>query len=248
MAGRLVLVTGASRGIGRAAALAFAAAGDRVVATARDLDALERLAVASPRIEPLRCDVTEEQEVARLAELAGPVEVLVCSAGISESAPLKRTSTASWQRQLDLNATAVFHCVRALLPGMVERDQGRIVTVASTAGHHGAPYTAAYTASKHAAVGLTRALASELAGSGVTANAVCPTFVRTEMTERSIARIVEQTGRTAEAAEQALAGAAPLGRLLEPDEVVAAIQYLASPQAASVNGQSLVLDGGGLQL
>jgi len=132
------------------------------------------------------------------------------------------------------------------LPGMVERDGGRIVTVASTAGVAGAKYTAAYTASKHAAVGLTRAVAAEIAGTGVTANAVCPAFVRTDMTSASVRRIVERTGRSEADAETALAAAAPLGRLLEPDEVAFAVAFLAAPEAGAINGQTLILDGGGI--
>ena len=137
--------------------------------------------------------------------------------------------------------------MRAVVPGMRERGSGAIVTVASTAGRIGVPYTSAYTASKHAAVGLMRAVASELAGTGVRVNAVCPTFVRTELTARAIARIVETTGRTPAESEAALSRQSPLGRLLEPDEVADAVVFLASPAAAAINGQALVIDGGGIQ-
>jgi NAD(P)-dependent dehydrogenase (short-subunit alcohol dehydrogenase family) len=137
--------------------------------------------------------------------------------------------------------------MRAVVPEMRSRGSGAVVTVASTAGRAGVPYTTAYTASKHAVIGLTRAVASEVAGTGVRVNAVCPTFVRTEMTERSITNIVERTGRSAEQAEAALAAAAPLGRLLEPEEVADAIVFLASPAAAAINGQAIVIDGGGIQ-
>jgi NAD(P)-dependent dehydrogenase (short-subunit alcohol dehydrogenase family) len=130
---------------------------------------------------------------------------------------------------------------------MRARVAGSIITVASTAGRVGAPYTSAYTASKHAAVGLMRAVAAELVGTGVRVNAVCPTFVRTPMTDRSIARIVERTGRTPEQAERALADQTPLGRLLEPDEVAAAVVFLASDAAAAITGQALVIDGGAIQ-
>jgi NAD(P)-dependent dehydrogenase (short-subunit alcohol dehydrogenase family) len=130
---------------------------------------------------------------------------------------------------------------------MRERGGGAVVTVASTAGRAGVPYTTAYSASKHAAIGLTRAVAAEVAGTGVRVNAVCPTFVRTEMTARSIDNIVARTGRSAEQAEAALAAAAPLGRLLEPEEVAETIEFLASPAAAAINGQAVVIDGGGIQ-
>jgi len=180
-------------------------------------------------------------------ERIGPVDVLVNSAGISTSAPLARTELRDWREQLDVNATGAFLCTRAVLPAMLERGSGRIVTVASTAGRAGARYAAAYSASKHAAVGLMRSVAAEVAGTGVTANAVCPAFVRTDMTAESIERIVSRTGRSEEEAEAALAGSAPLGRLLEPEEVAFAVAFLAAPEAGAINGQTLILDGGGIQ-
>jgi NAD(P)-dependent dehydrogenase (short-subunit alcohol dehydrogenase family) len=173
--------------------------------------------------------------------------VLVCNAGVSASADVPRTTLEDWRAQMDVNATGAFLCTRAVLGGMRERDRGRIVTVASTAGVQGARYTAAYTASKHAAVGLMRAVAAEVAGSGVTANAVCPGFVRTDMTRASVERIVATTGRGAEETEAALASMSPLGRLLEPEEVAFAVAFLAAPEAGAINGQTLILDGGGIQ-
>ncbi len=238
-----MVVTGGSRGIGRAAVLRFADAGDRVIALGRDEAALSAL----PGIETHRCDVTDEGAVIGTFGDIGAVDVLVNSAGMGESAPLDQTTLASWQRHLEVNATGAFLCMRAVVPGMRERGAGAIVTVASTAGRAGVPYTTAYTASKHAVIGLTRAAAAELAGTGVRVNAVCPTFVRTEMTDRSIANIVHRTGRSAEQAEAALAAASPLGRLLEPEEVADAIVHLASPAAAAISGQAWVLDGGGIQ-
>ena len=190
-------------------------------------------------------DVTDEASVDAFFERAGAVDVLVNNAGMGESAPLARTTLESWRAHLDVNATGAFLCTRAVVAGMRERGQGAVVTVASTAGRAGAPYTAAYTAAKHAAVGLMRAAAAELAGTGVTANAVCPTFVDTPMTERSVANIAERTGRSRDEARAALTGA--LGRLLDPDEVAAAVVWLASPEAAGISGQTLVIDGGGIQ-
>ena len=224
---RLVVITGGTKGIGAAIAKRFSDAGDRVVALGHaDLD------------------VTREDAV---ADVLGPipVDVLVNNAGISTSAPVHKTTVDSWRAQLEVNATGAFLCTRAVLPGMRERNRGRIVTVASTAGRVGAPYTAGYAASKHAALGLMRTVAAVVAGTGVTANAVCPTFVRTDMTARSVRRIVESTGRSEQDSEAALVG--PLGRLLEPEEVAFAVAFLAAPEAGSINGQTIVLDGGGIQ-
>ena len=227
---RIVVVTGGSGGIGRATAARFAALGDDVLAPGR-----------------AECDVTDEGSVQGFFERAGAVDVLVNNAGMGESAPLARTTLESWRAHLEVNATGAFLCTRAVVEGMRERGRGAVITVASTAGRAGAPYTAAYSAAKHAAVGLMRAVAAELAGTGVTANAVCPTFVETEMTERSVANIVERTGRSRGEARAALAGATPLGRLLDPEEVAAAVVWLASPEAAGISGQTLVIDGGGIQ-
>ncbi|MGZ4167333.1 MAG: SDR family NAD(P)-dependent oxidoreductase [Solirubrobacteraceae bacterium] len=239
---RTVVVTGGAKGIGRATVERFGALADRVVALGRHAAALATLDA-----ETHVCDVTDEAAVSRAFSAIGDVDVLVNNAGMGESAPLHQTTLESWRRHLDVNATGAFLCMRAVAPGMRQRGTGAIITVASTAGRVGVPYTSAYSASKHAVVGLTRAVASELAGTGVRVNAVCPTFVRTEMTDRSIATIVQRTGRTPEQAEEALAAASPLGRLLEPDEVAEAIVFLASPAAAAISGQAVVIDGGGIQ-
>jgi len=227
-ASRRVVVTGGTRGIGAAVAARFEAAGDEVVAVGRT-----------------ECDVTDEVAVAALFESVGPVDVLVNNAGVAGSAPLKRTTLDEWRAQMDVNATGAFLCTRAALPGMLERDNGRIVTVASRAGVAGSKYTAAYTASKHAAVGLTRAVAAEVAGTGVTANAVCPAFVRTDMTRESVQRIAARTGRSEAEGEAALGAMSALGRLLEPEEVAFAVAFFAASEAGAINGQTLVLDGGG---
>jgi NAD(P)-dependent dehydrogenase (short-subunit alcohol dehydrogenase family) len=227
---RVVVVTGGAKGIGKAVADRFVAAGDHAEAVGRD-----------------ELDVTDEASVQSYFERLGRVDVLVNNAGVARSAPLVRTTLADWGAHLDVNATGAFLCTRAVVGGMIERGDGRIVTVASTAGLTGTRYTAAYAASKHAAVGLMRATAAEVAGTGVTANAVCPAWVRTDMTRRTVETIVAKTGRTAAEAESELEAMTPLGRLLEPDEVAAAVVFLASPEAAAINGQTLVLDGGGVQ-
>jgi NAD(P)-dependent dehydrogenase (short-subunit alcohol dehydrogenase family) len=246
---RLAVVTGGAGGIGRAISLRLARLGHQVVALGLDedkLDTLEREAQDLPVVGH-QCDVTDEEQVARALGRLGAVEILINNAGVAETAPVHRTSLEDWERHLRVNATAAFLMTRAVLPGMRERGWGRIVSIASTAARVGTPYTAAYTASKHAMLGLARVVAAEVAGSGVTSNAVCPAFVRTPMTERSVARISALTGRDAEEAKAALEDASPLGRLLEPEEVAAAVEFFTSEDAGSVNGQTLVLDGGGLQ-
>lgn len=240
---RVVVVTGGGKGIGRAVVARFAAAGEHVVAVGRDRTALEATDASTAEV----CDVTDEDQVAALFARVGPVDVLVVNAGASTSAPLGRTTLDDWQALLDVNATGAFLCTRAVVGGMIERGSGRIVTVASTAGRVGFRYTAAYVASKHAAVGLMRAVAAEVAGTGVTANAVCPTYVETDMTRRSIAHIVAATKRSEDEVEATLTASTPLGRMLEPDEVAFAVAFLAAPEAVAVNGQTLVLDGGGIQ-
>ena len=226
---RLVVVTGGTKGIGAAVAHRFAGAGDEVLALGHE-----------------DLDVTDEDAVARVL---GPLEVdvLVNNAGVAVSAPVHRTTLVDWHRQLEVNATGAFLCTRAVLAGMRKRDRGRIITVASTAAHIGQRYTAGYAASKHAAVGLMRTVAAEVAGTGVTANAVCPTFVRTEMTTRTVRNVASRTGQSEADSEAALAGLTPLGRLLEPDEVAFAVAFLAAAEAAAINGQTIVLDGGGIQ-
>jgi NAD(P)-dependent dehydrogenase (short-subunit alcohol dehydrogenase family) len=227
---RTVVVTGGTKGIGAAIVKRFEAAGDNVVGVGR-----------------ATCDVTDEEQVNRLFQTVGQVDVLVNNAGLAEGAPLGSTTLDAWRRHLEVNATGAFLCTRAVLRGMIERGEGRIVTVASTAGLRGARYTAAYTAAKHAAVGLMRAVAAEVAGTGVTSNAVCPGWVRTDMMRRAVERITATTDRDEQQAEAALVAQMPLGRALEPEEVALAVAFFASPEAAAINGQTLVLDGGGIQ-
>jgi NAD(P)-dependent dehydrogenase (short-subunit alcohol dehydrogenase family) len=196
---------------------------------------------------PVVCDVTSEAGVEALARQAtelGPVTVLVNNAGAAASMPLARTTLDEWNRLMAVNATGAFLCTRALLPGMLERRRGRVINVASTAGLGGGRYLAAYTASKHALVGLTRSAAAETAGTGVTVNAVCPNFVDTEMTAETVSRIVAKTGRTREDALAAALASAGQSRLITADEVAAAILSLAAaPGDDAPNGETLVLDG-----
>ncbi len=236
-----MVVTGGGKGIGRAVVARMVAGGDRVIAVGRDGAALAATADATGAAIDV-VDVTDEAAVNALFGRLDSVDVVVINAGVASSAPLAKTTLAEWSALHAVNATGAFLCTRAALPRL--NEHGRIVTVASVSGRAGSRYTSAYTASKHAAVGLTRATAAELAGTTKTANAVCPAYVRTEMTERTIVNIEARTGRDGEAE---LARLSPLGRLIEPEEVAFAVAFLAAPEAGAINGQTLILDGGGIQ-
>jgi len=255
LAGRGAVVTGGGRGIGRAIAQALAARGAAVLVAARSEVEIAGVAAAlrdtGAEAYAVRCDVTDEGAVERLAaeaaERLGDVDILVNNAGASLAQPVHRLTLAQWRDALDVNATGPFLCTRAFLPGMVERGRGRVVTVASVAGISGAPYIAAYAAAKHAAVGFVRAVAAEVAASGVTVNAVCPGYVDTGMTRATIDRIVEKTGRAEEEARAAILERSPQGRLITPEEVAAAVAFLCSEEARGITGEALILDGGGLR-
>ena len=252
---RGAVITGGGRGIGQAIVSSLAAAGASVVVSARSSDQIESVAEvlmeAGYNAHAVICDVTDPEQVTDLArrarELVGPVQILVNNAGIASSAPLKSISLDDWNRLLQVNATGPFLCTQAFMPGMLESGWGRVVNVASIAGKIGAPYIAAYAASKHALVGFTRAVAAEVAARGVTVNAVCPGYVDTPMTELSIANISDKTGMSAEAALQRLQSASPQNRLIEPAEVAHLVTSLCDPAAAGITGQAIVLDGGMVQ-
>jgi NAD(P)-dependent dehydrogenase (short-subunit alcohol dehydrogenase family) len=238
------LVTGGGTGIGKAIALALADAGLEVTICGRRAPILE--AVTHPRIHPIVADVTDEASIAALyreAEAArGPFDMVVANAGGTTSGPAAKMTTDTWQRTLATNLTGAFLTVRPALSGMIERRQGRIVFIASTAGLKGYSYVAPYVAAKHGVVGLMRALAAETAKSGVTVNAVCPGFAETDLLEASIAEIVASTGRSEAEARSALAN--PQGRFVMPEEVAAAVLWLASDAARSITGQALSISGG----
>lgn len=247
---RRALVTGAGRGLGAAIALGLARAGASVALVARTGVEIEAVAAqiraAGGRAIALPTDVTDESAVGDLARRAaaafGPIEVLVNDAGTAASAPLPRITLDDWNRVLAVNATAAFLTMRAFLPAMLAADWGRIVNVASTAGLAGARYIAHYAASKHALLGLTRAAAAEVEGTGVGVHAVCPGYADTSMTEATVANVRERTGRSAADALAAVLAAAGQRRLVTPAEVADTVVSLCS---RATNGEIVVLAGAG---
>jgi NAD(P)-dependent dehydrogenase (short-subunit alcohol dehydrogenase family) len=244
------VVTGAGRGIGSAVATRLSSAGHRVALTARTASELDAVAagLTGPSLT-IPADITSDTAAGTVfgavEDAWGPVEILVLNAGTGFSAPIGRTTDDDWQRQLDLNLTAPFRCLRRAVPAMVERGWGRIVVVASVVARRGEPYLSAYTASKHGVLGLVRAAAAELAGTGVTVNAVCPGFVDTPMTDVTVADIVAKTGREPDRVRADLAGRQPIGRLITPDEVADAVDLCVG--SAAITGQAINVDGGTVQ-
>lgn len=254
LTGRHAVVTGAARGIGAAIAHALSAAGVRVSLLGRDLATLEsaRTAIkeahAASETAAFAADVADSATVGRAIESArahfGPVQLLINNAGQATSASFLKTDEALWDRMLAVNLTGTYLVTRAVLPDMLEGSFGRIVNIASTAGQRGYPYVVAYTASKHGVVGLTRALALEVALSGVTVNAICPGYTDTDILRDAIDNIVSQTGRSAEEARAILVRTNPQRRLIQPEEVAQAALWLCGPHAASITGQCLGIAGG----
>ena len=241
LAGRGVLITGGGTGAGADLARGFAEAGARVVVAGRRRGPLEAVAGLTGAAV-VTADVTDEAAVAAMFDAAGPVNIVIANAGASESAPLAKTTLVQWNAALAVNLTGVFLTLREGLQRM--DGWGRLISVASTAGLKGYAYVAPYAAAKHGVVGLTRSLALEVARSEVTVNALCPGFLDTEMTQRSIANIMQTTGRSREDALKALTGTNPQRRLIAPAEVTAAALWLCAPGSEGINGQAIAIAGG----
>ena len=251
--GKIALITGGGRGIGRAIALAFADAGADVAVTARTQSEIEAVATeiggGGRQAYAVPCDVTDKEAVERMAAAVqdrfGRVDLLVNNAGTGRSASFFQTDLAMWNSMLALNATSMYLVTQAVLKGMVERKYGRVINIVSTAGKIPFRYCTAYVASKHAALGFTRALALELADSGVTVNAICPNWVgSTGLFEETIANIVKTTGRAASAAVKALADMSPQKRVMQPEEIAHVALMLASEDAGGITGQGINVCGG----
>jgi 3-hydroxybutyrate dehydrogenase len=249
LSGKHALVTGAGRGIGAAIAEALAAHGARLTLAGRNLSRLQATAARIGRESIcVAADVSSRAQVSAAFQeartRAGEVDILVNNAGEAESAPMRDTDAELWERMISVNLTGTYHCVREALPAMVRQGSGRIVNIASTAGLVGYAYCTAYCAAKHGVVGLTRALALEVATKGVTVNAVCPGFTDTDLTRDAVATIQSKTGRTEPEAIESLLERNPQHRLVSPAEVANAVLWLCLPGSDSVNGQSIAVAGG----
>jgi NAD(P)-dependent dehydrogenase (short-subunit alcohol dehydrogenase family) len=255
LAGRIALVTGGGRGIGRAIALSLASAGADVAVSARHeaelAETVKGIRAVGRRGEAVVCDVADRQQVegmvARVRQTLGEPLILINNAGIAASARITDTTDELWDSILRINATGAFYCTRAVLPLMIQAGWGRIVNMASVASKVGGAYIAAYAASKHALLGLTRAAAAEVATRGITVNAVCPGYVDTAMTDASTATIASKTKRSEAEARKILERFSPQDRLMTANEVAALATFLCTNAASGINGQGIVLDGGAVQ-
>lgn len=247
LSGKHALVTGGGRGIGLAVATTLAKAGARVSIIGRDAGRLEAAVKSGAAHAFATADVTDEAATLAVLETlsaAQPFDIVVANAGGAETAPFGRTDAAIFRRMFDLNVIGTASVFRAALPGMVKRKSGRLIAIASTASHQGFAYGTAYGAAKHAVLGLVKCLAIETAKTGVTVNAVSPSYVDTDLVATSIDRIVSKGAMTAEAARSFFENENPMGRLIRPEEVAAMVLYLCAPEAAAITGQSMIINGG----
>ena len=240
LSGKRVLITGGGSGLGADLARGFAAAGAEVVIAGRRADALAQ--VATGGIRAVQADVTDEASVQAMFSAAGACDIVIANAGAADSAPMARTTLAQWNAMIAVNLTGVFLTLRDGLNQM--QGWGRLIAISSTAGLRGYPKITPYAAAKHGVIGLTRSLALEIARRDITVNALCPGYLDTEMTDHSVAVIIEKTGRSEAEARATLAAMSPQNRLIQPREVTAAALWLCGPGSEGLNGQALAINGG----
>ena len=245
--GRHALITGGGTGIGASAATHLHAAGAKITVTGRRPEPLETIGKIVNGTA-VQCDVTDREQIVRAFDEAraanGPIEMLIVNAGIAESAPFHKMSRESWDRIIATNLTAAFDCAQAALPDLLKSDSGRLIFVASVASLRGVPYAAHYAASKHGLLGLMRSLAAEYAKTNLTVNAICPGYVDTPMTDQSVARVSEITGRSEGDARSAITNMNASGRLVDPDGIGTMIMTLCLAQSRDINGAAVTIDGG----
>jgi 3-hydroxybutyrate dehydrogenase len=247
--GKVALVTGGGRGIGRAIVFALTAAGAEVAAVGRNMSTLSEtcaiVAQGDGRAVPMICNVADPQAIqhlfGRIQSELGPVDILVNNAGITTSGRFVDTDDSTWNRIMQVNANGPFYCCRAAVPDMLARRWGRIINIASIAALHGLPFSSAYSASKHALLGLTRSLALELGRQGINTNAICPGWVETDMLHQAIETIVGKTGRTQEQARASVLELAGQQRIVTPEEVAAEVLRLAGPAGDGINGEAITV-------
>ena len=247
--GQHALVTGGGRGIGAVIAKALATAGARVTILGRTAEQLDETAIDLPGTTvTVPADVTDPQQVerafAKAREAAGEITILVNNAGRPASRALARSDEAFWREMLEVNLTGTYHCTRAAIAPMLAANWGRIVNVSSTAGLRGYAYCTAYCAAKHGVIGMTRALALEVAKTGITVNAVCPGYTDTGVFRDAVKNISARTGRSENDARETLVSFNPQQRLVTPEEVANAVLWLCGPGSESINGQSIAIAGG----
>jgi NAD(P)-dependent dehydrogenase (short-subunit alcohol dehydrogenase family) len=249
---KTAFITGASRGIGRAIALEFARSGANVTLASRSLQDLETLAAEiralGQKAVTIPCDLNEpsslDAAVAQAQSELGPIDILVNNAGITQGVKFTQMTPELWQRIMTINVESAMRLMQLTLDPMAARGWGRVINIASIAAKSGLRYSAAYNASKHALLGITRSVALDYAQKGVTVNAVCPGWVLTEMAEQTVQNIVEKTGRSRDEAIHSLVKDVPLARMIEPLEVAALATFLASDFASAITGQGYNIDGG----
>ncbi|MEK7311811.1 MAG: SDR family NAD(P)-dependent oxidoreductase [Chloroflexota bacterium] len=249
---KIAWVTGAGKGIGEAIALALGKAGIKVAVSARTQSDIEKVAASITNLGgaaiPVLCDVTQPASVAdavsRVRQSLGPISILVNNAGAADSHKFIGHDDAVWRRMIDANLNSVYYVTKAVAPMMAEANWGRIINIASIASKVGAKYVAAYTASKHGVLGLTRALAVELVSYNITVNAICPGYVDTPMTDRAVAIITSHTKLSEAEARATLEKLSPQNRLITPEEVAHVAMMLIGEDARGITGQAINVDGG----